>query len=576
MSSMSELSESPGLRRYLTVCTVSYLESGLALPLNGECDIIYYDSLLLRPEDTFMGTFTNDYLKPIFDAAKDPNVTHNTQFGMSIHAPAINDFSGEVKTAAGLQHYKDHWQRKVFNWGVLNIHGFIMKNTPDILKTSLSVLKELKDTAAAAGHNASMVVGLFCKATGGCDRVTEYFKTIFLPDGVLVLGHITYRDNNISDCTMIPNSILDDPLVKYNNLSYMHSLVDSVNTVRYLQDMGFDTMYAVTATLAGRWYRPLTPDNHNIHPGKYRPGNKCEVGNYPQKAHIQDVCGNKSFAYTEHFRFTHYHLTAYTWDKKEGYTITYDSNEALERKYCFAFDNNTDLLVGISAYDANYDAAPRNCSKFKGAPWSRLKWLNKMRGWLDVPTPYSPSQFLSRCLYTRRNHGRNVLRVPRLEEQYQQRPTSVFKCFEIYPALAACSCVTYFLGLVIQGLSNGDKKRFTAIVLACCALMAMLALMGGVYATTNLFADDEHAEEGVAEKPHSYAKHGGGTGASTTSAFWTGTLPSRGDGLYYALFMVKKSWHVPPCGGPFSYDRETREDGSEVTRRLCLFRPSSA
>ncbi|XP_049275110.1 uncharacterized protein LOC119405000 isoform X2 [Rhipicephalus sanguineus] len=323
--------EPPGLRRYTTVCTVSYLAFGLPLPLGGECDIIYYDSLLLRPEDTFMGTFTNAYLKPIFDAANDGS--HKTQFGMSIHAPAINDFTTEVKSAAGMQHYKDHWQHKLYHWGVVNIHELILKTTPDILKASLTILKELKDTATAAGKNASMVVGLFCKSPGGCDKVTEYLKTVYLPDGILVLGHLSYRDNNISDCTILPRSIIQDPVVMYKNLSYMHALNDSINTVSYLQAQGLDTMYAVTATMAGRWYKPRQPDNHNVkYPGKYRVSYHCKVEDYPQKAHVQDVCGNKSLEFTKHFDYTAYHLTAFAWDKKAGLTVTFESLEALQKK----------------------------------------------------------------------------------------------------------------------------------------------------------------------------------------------------------------------------------------------------
>ncbi|KAL1445266.1 hypothetical protein MTO96_029272, partial [Rhipicephalus appendiculatus] len=235
-----------------------------------------------------MGTFTNAYLKPIFDAANDGS--HNTQFGMSIHAPAINDFTTEVKSAAGMQHYKDHWQHKIYHWGVVNIHELILKTTPDILKASLTILKELKDTATAAGKNASMVVGLFCKSTSNCNEVTEYLKTVYLPDGILVLGHLSYRDNNISDCTILPCSVIADPVVKYKNLSYMHSLNDSIDTVSYLQAQGLDTMYAVTVTMAGRWYKPRQPDNLNVRfPGKYRIGNPCKVEDYPQKAHVQDA-----------------------------------------------------------------------------------------------------------------------------------------------------------------------------------------------------------------------------------------------------------------------------------------------
>ncbi|XP_072141253.1 uncharacterized protein [Dermacentor andersoni] len=393
-------SERPGIPRYTTVCTVSYLHTGLPLPLSGECDIIYYDSLLLRPEDTFMGTFTNAYLKPIFDAAKESNVSHNTEFGMSVHAPAINDFSTEVKSDAGMQHYREHWQHKVYNWGVLNIHEIILKNTPDILKTSLIVLKELKDIATAAGKNASMVVGLFCKATGGCDKVSEYLKTIYLPDAIVVLGHISFRDNNITDCTILPLSCFKDPFVRYKNLSYMHSMTDAVNTVKHLQvTKGLDTMYALSTTMAGRWYKPRKPDNKVKFPGKYRVGFKCKVGDYPQKAHVQDVCGNKSFEYTEHFQYTAFHVTGFTFDKKEGFTITFETEESLEKKFCLTLDNNTQLLIGIAVYDVNYDAAPKDCEQFKGASWSRLMWVERMRKLLRVAATYDSGQFVARCLY---------------------------------------------------------------------------------------------------------------------------------------------------------------------------------
>ncbi|KAL3199429.1 hypothetical protein MRX96_014067 [Rhipicephalus microplus] len=401
----------PGLRRYTTVCTVSYQASGLPLPLGGECEIIYYDSLLLRPEDTFMGTFTNAYLKPIFDAANDSS--HNVQFGMSIHAPAIYKFTMEVKSAAGMQHYKDHWQHNIYHWGVVNIHELILKTTPDIFKASLTILKELKETATAAGKNTSMVVGLFCKSTGNGDEVTEYLKTVYLPDGILVLGHLSYRDNNISDCTILPCSIIADPVVKYKNLSYMHSLNDSIDTVSYLQAQGLDTMYAVTVTMAGRWYKPRQPDNLNVkYPGKYRVGYLGKVEDYPQKAHVQDVCGNTSLEFTKHFEYTAFHLTAFAWDKKVGLTVTFESLEALQKKLCFAFQNHTTLLVGVSIYDANYDATPRNCTSFQGDTWARVAWIDKMRRLLDVQRPHAPGRFLGACLHAKRR--RKTIAVDRV------------------------------------------------------------------------------------------------------------------------------------------------------------------
>ncbi|KAH6940708.1 hypothetical protein HPB50_005267 [Hyalomma asiaticum] len=398
-------------------------------------------SLLLRPEDTFMGTFTNAYLKPIFDAAKESNVTHNTQFGMSIHAPAINDFSAEVKSTSGMQHYKDHWQHKINHWGVVNIHELLVKNSPDILKTSLTVLKELKDVATAAGKNSSMVVGLFCKSAGGCDVVTEYLKTVYLPDGILVLGHLSYNDNNITDCTIMPVSILEHS--KYN-ISYMHTLEDSIDTVRYLQAEGLDTMYAVTMTMAGRWYKPRRPDNQNVlYPGKYRVGYLCKLEGYPQKAHVQDVCGNKSLEFTDHFQYTAHHLCGFAWDKKAGLTVTFDTLEAIQIKICYAFENNTQLLVGLSVYDANYDAAPRNCKFFGGAPWSRMQWIERTRKMLNVPKPYEPGQFSIKCLHALHQNNGFVLTGPALP-RYTTVCTVSYLAFGLpLPLTGECDIIYY-------------------------------------------------------------------------------------------------------------------------------------
>ncbi|XP_070381533.1 uncharacterized protein [Dermacentor albipictus] len=379
-------SERPGLRRYFTVCTVSYLDVGLKLPWAGQCDIIFYDSLLLRPEDTFMGTFNNAYLKPIFDAAKKSDVRHNTQFGMSVHAPAINDFSAEVKSDAGKKHYKDHWQHKIYHWGVLNIHHLIVKSNPDILKTALTVLKELKDIATAAGKNASMVVGVSCKAPAGCDKVAEYFKTVYLPDGIVILSHMSFNDNNITGCTILPPSVIEEkrqPLPEMKTLSYLYLMNDAVNTIKHLQrNEGLDTMYAVSATMAGRWYKPR-------YPGKYQVGEPCKLGDYPQVAHLQTVCENTSLYYTEAFEYSDRYNGGYAYDRDNGFTVSFETRESIAVKFWYLYEN-TDLLVGVAVYDVNYDAAPLYCALFEWSPWSRLPIIFYSRKLLNVTRSYAP------------------------------------------------------------------------------------------------------------------------------------------------------------------------------------------
>ncbi|KAL1430703.1 hypothetical protein MTO96_002306 [Rhipicephalus appendiculatus] len=108
-------------------------------------------------------------------------------------------------------------------------------------------------------------------------------------------------------------------------------------------------MYAVTVTMAGRWYKPRQPDNLNM---------------------------------------------------------------------CFAFENHTMLLVGVSIYDANYDAAPRNCSKFQGGPWARVAWIDKMRKLLNVPQ--DPGRFLGVCLHDIRR--RRTIAVDRVLDARARLP----------------------------------------------------------------------------------------------------------------------------------------------------------
>ncbi|XP_049514172.1 uncharacterized protein LOC125941253 [Dermacentor silvarum] len=248
-----------------------------------------------------------------------------------------------------------------------------------------------------------MVVGLYCKATTGCDKVSEYLKTVYLPDGIVVLGHISYNDNNITGCIMLPTSLYEDSkkaTKNWQNLTYMYSMNDAVKTVKHLQQTeGLDTMFAVSTTMAGRWYKPERPDNKNVkYAGRYRPANPCKLESYPQKAHVQAMCGNTTFQYTKNFAYTASRVTGYSWDKTHGFTITFETEETLKVKFCFTFDNHTELLVGVAAYDVNYDAAPKNCTGFIGAAWSRLLFVEKIRKLLNIPGMYSPGVFLSRCV----------------------------------------------------------------------------------------------------------------------------------------------------------------------------------
>ncbi|XP_077500094.1 uncharacterized protein LOC144110899 [Amblyomma americanum] len=138
VSAQTTTPKRPGLRRFTTVCTVSYLHIGLVMPPGDNCNYIFYDSLYSRPEDTFMGTFTNNYLKPFFDAARQGTTV---RFGFSVHAPAVDGFTNEIRSVDGKKHYKDHWQQNVYGWGFLNIHELIVKNSPQVVKSALTALK---------------------------------------------------------------------------------------------------------------------------------------------------------------------------------------------------------------------------------------------------------------------------------------------------------------------------------------------------------------------------------------------------------------------------------------------------
>ncbi|XP_070381462.1 uncharacterized protein [Dermacentor albipictus] len=372
-----------------------------------------------------MGTFTNAYLKPIFDAAKETNIAHNTEFGMSVHAPAINDFSAEVKSDAGKKHYKDHWQHKIYHWGVLNIHHLIVKSNPDILKTALTVLKELKDIATAAGKNASMVVGVSCKAPAGCVKVAEYFKTVYLPDGIVILSHMSFNDNNITGCTILPPSVIEDKrqlLPELKTLSYLYSMNDAVNTVKHLQrNEGLDTMYAVSATMAGRWYKPS-------YRAYYRVGELCKLGDYPQVAHVQAACENTSFNYKNTFEYSDRYNCGYAYDMNHGFTVSFETAKSFIIKISYVFDN-TDLQVGVAAYDVNYDAAPMYCKLFNRSPWSRLLIIDYNHKFLNVTRSYAPWVFYtnrrSALENRRRQEGSCSVAVctraasPRLHSTYQ-------------------------------------------------------------------------------------------------------------------------------------------------------------
>ncbi|XP_065311596.1 uncharacterized protein [Dermacentor albipictus] len=342
------------------VCTVMDYPSGLA---DNICDHLFYDSLYRDSQSTFVG-ITNG-VKTFLEAAASSSLT---RFGFSVEVSALKTFSSEFKSSDGQKYWKQYLEKRVYDWGFLNVNERHFQDNPDVLKEALTMMKNMDEyQKQQTPIQAYMMLGVFFMPTS-CDQVAQKFKTIFLPAHVILLGQISYGTHK--PCVALPANNYIDPRQEMKSLTHGHTLRQATESAKCLQTKGINTSYSVSIEMESMQFqhgpgRVRDPADKRLYTG-------CSSSDSYQRLSLTILCatGPTTRHYQDHYK------TNYALDKTEKFLNTFDTKESLQFKVCDAWRDYGSSRIGISAYSVNADFPHPifQCPKDQWAPdGSRLR-----------------------------------------------------------------------------------------------------------------------------------------------------------------------------------------------------------
>ncbi|KAH6942370.1 hypothetical protein HPB50_004222 [Hyalomma asiaticum] len=316
-------------------CTTSVGRVAIALPPDGVCDYMFFDSLYAYNNFKFTDKTPTGELQTYLTAAKS---SQKTVHGVGINVRYVQDVSSHLKAhladskmfmAALLDH-------KIVGFGVLSINKnqfsepVVRGVVQAFVDVQAFVLKEF------GRNDLFTVMGVYVSGSDTEDVMTKVFSSLSPPDVVIGLGHIAYPTCNMTDCEMIPHSTFQNG-TKANQLRAKYgtpySMYVKIIEMANMMKKSFSGIpWAIAATLSARVYKPT--DEYDIY-------KRCD---------------------------------------RTGGDEQYDSPV----KYCAGklFSNNTKF--GIAAYDVNYDSGESsvelcNATVTKVGKFARVDVMRRLR-----------------------------------------------------------------------------------------------------------------------------------------------------------------------------------------------------
>ncbi|XP_065303158.1 uncharacterized protein [Dermacentor albipictus] len=362
------------------ICTVAS-DGEMETPKDGVCDFTFYESLgkpFERPGETSKGKFATFQSM----AAKG----QKTQFGISIFALDIDAFLTHLSKQSAKAWAQDNlWNHNIHHWGIFNIYETIF-NQPGFLRNATLSLKrahEISDPSPTKRVVSYTFLGYYAKQPAGCDEAAEVMKNVYRPTVLVILGHISYTEQEIQaqtpgfECYIMPPTFHIIPKSIRYSLKYGHTVGDAVDLVKCMRKKkSFNSqLFAVSLTMKGRWYTPKLDDEDYAGWGAYsvfKPCNRFEGYGIPQL-----VCNESDSAYLKHMETQKADLYAATYDKSRGRkkTLVFGDLRSPEDRFpgeTFYYNtyNHT-----IAVYDVNYDYAPSNCEPWMPGSYTRTKHI---------------------------------------------------------------------------------------------------------------------------------------------------------------------------------------------------------
>ncbi|XP_077486502.1 uncharacterized protein LOC144097737 [Amblyomma americanum] len=362
------------------VCTVG--DDGvepLIVPDDGLCSFVFYHPLRISESTRAFGTGIQITLNSFFKRAQHDS---KTRYGMSVNLRDVAKFRSAFRTPRGKQDYESYWNVGIYDWGFLSINEFQVNAGLQRVAVALRILKELQEYAESnSDEQAFMFLGIYSRSERICAAFARHMNTIFSPAAVIILGHLSYNDPQNPRCTVMPPTNFKDP--RLQGSTYGHSIRDAVHLARCLKERGVRTNFSVSLTMRGRWTRPKRFSVSSSH----RRANfydDCYPGNYEEVGALKAICDDPRSLFAQNLAYDNSTKAVITFDEKLGYALTFDNERSLLEKICDAWENVTDLDLGLAAYDVNHDNRDTKCgAQWINNRWSRLRFLLKLSAFIE-------------------------------------------------------------------------------------------------------------------------------------------------------------------------------------------------
>ncbi|XP_054930869.2 uncharacterized protein [Dermacentor andersoni] len=346
----------------LPLCTVD-CNIRMVVPPDGVCDFIFFDSLYVTCGGGVGDAQTTPKLQRFFDLAAQGN---DTQFGCSIDALQLGEFVTDIGKSDSLKWAQEKlWANNVYHWGVMNIYHILLFQNPDIVKKALEALKaaaQFSQPSAVKRVASYTFLGVYAVwDLKPCENIGLHTKSVFSPDMIVVLGHLSYQENKFKgfayQCYVFaPNLLNLDASLLYDSnqpAHYYHTLGDAAVLANCLrQDQDIQSPLAISFTLKARMYEPEVQES--IDETMYK---KCIPGNFSQDVDPLEFCDfpKKGSVLGPSFANADKAIIAFVTTPERTTVVYFDSKDTLRIKICQLKYQALDLTVSLAPYDVNYD-----------------------------------------------------------------------------------------------------------------------------------------------------------------------------------------------------------------------------
>ncbi|XP_077490817.1 uncharacterized protein LOC144101519 [Amblyomma americanum] len=342
----------PPMKQFPMVCIFGVATNeSVVTPADGVCDFTFYDGLYANPEDTL----TSPSFRPAVDHVVGNALNHSiTQYGLSFDFSKRREVARHLVTAAGRSKVVDLWKRNLRHYGFLSINsiGFNATEFREAIEVlaSLHILLQMQRTSP---QDASYLAVGFYAQDSDLREAMMIFRKVFTPDLIVAHGHIGFDDRVFeTDCRMVlPTPFSAVGKYKSSQLSAL-AMLEGINH--------YTAALAVSVALFGRRYRPAHPDPEGSSEyGGFLPGKECTsyAGDY--LVHYTYFCKERIFL--RNLKMDIYDFGVSSFDKKEKWTIVYDTEYSIAEKLCLGKQAHTDLMYGVAAYGLEYADHSNEC-----------------------------------------------------------------------------------------------------------------------------------------------------------------------------------------------------------------------